>query len=118
MATILIATTTLFFSLFGLGLMCSRKISALVEMPSKKGRRKNNNLFLIFRKKISENDFLKNFSYEFFLQKILSKIRILTLKTDSKTSHLLQILRQKSKIKKDLENDNYWEEIKKSKEKD
>lgn len=118
MATTLIATTTLFLSLSGIGLLCYNKISALIDIPKKRGRKKSKNFFLFFEKRIKSHSFFQNFSYEMFLQKILSKIRVLTLKTDSKTSHLLQELRQKSQEKKDLEDDNYWEEIQKSQEED
>ncbi|MEM4188766.1 MAG: hypothetical protein QXN56_06465 [Candidatus Hadarchaeum sp.] len=51
------------------------------------------------------------------MQKILTKIRILSLKTDNKIFNWLQKLREdykKKKIKK-IENEKFWEEIKKIK---
>lgn len=90
-----------------------RKIPVLVALPellSEKGE----SFSLKLKKKIKELNPLKNFSYEIFLQKLISKIRILTLKTDSQTFNWLQKLREKIKKKKNLENDNYWEELKKS----
>ena len=90
-----------------------RKIPLLVELPetlSGKGEPFN----LKLKKKIKEFSFFKNFSYEIFLQKFISKIRILTLKTDNQTFSWLQELREKIKKKK-LEEDGYWEEIKKIK---
>jgi len=118
MATIFIATTILFLSLSGIGWLCYSKIPILINVSKKRGGKKSKSLFLILEKRIKGHKFFKNFSYEMFLQKILSKIRILTLKTDSKTSSLLQELRQKSQEKKDLECDDYWEEIQKSQEED
>ncbi|HXK32270.1 MAG TPA: hypothetical protein VJ378_02270 [Candidatus Paceibacterota bacterium] len=53
-----------------------------------------------------------NFSFEIFLQKILSRVRVLTLKTDNKTSNWLQKLRERGQKKKFDEDDNYWQEIK------
>ncbi|MBL7142420.1 MAG: hypothetical protein ISS83_02105 [Candidatus Pacebacteria bacterium] len=53
-----------------------------------------------------------NFSFEIFLQKILSRVRVLTLKTDNKTSNWLQKLRERGQKKKFDEDDNYWREIK------
>lgn len=58
---------------------------------------------------------LKNFSFEAFLQKVLSRVRVLTLKTDHKTSSWLQKLREKAKKKKEGD-DNYWQEVKESPE--
>lgn len=58
---------------------------------------------------------IKDFSYELYLQKILSKIHILTLKTDHKTSGWLERLRQKNN-KNHSNNDQYWDELKKAKD--
>jgi len=58
---------------------------------------------------------LKNFSFEVFLHKVLSKTRIFTLRFENKTYNWLQALRQRSK-NKILENDNYWRELKELKE--
>ncbi len=46
------------------------------------------------------------------LQKTLSKIRVLTLKIESKIAAWLQKLRMKSKTEKDKKKDNYWTEVK------
>jgi hypothetical protein len=56
---------------------------------------------------------LKDFRKEMFLQKILSRVRILSLKTESKTQKWLKELRMKAKMKRNLDG-NYWEKIKKS----
>jgi hypothetical protein len=55
----------------------------------------------------------KNFSLELLLQKILSKVRVLVLKIDHKTSTWLQMLRERAKRKNTLEKDNYWKRLKK-----
>lgn len=107
----LIAIIILLGSVIGMAVIIYRKIPLLVELPEvlpEKGESVGSKL----KKKIKEFSPFKNFSYEVFLQKLISKIRILTLKTDSKTSGWLQRLREKSQRKK--ENDNYWQEIKKS----
>jgi hypothetical protein len=57
---------------------------------------------------------LKSFSLDIFLQKIISQIRVLSLKADHKTANWLKMLRQKTQKKK-LDDESYWEEIKKSK---
>ncbi len=59
---------------------------------------------------------LKNFSYEIYLQKVLSRVRVLTLKTDNKTSGWLERLRKKQSQENGSANDKYWDELKKAKE--
>jgi hypothetical protein len=54
----------------------------------------------------------KKFSFEIFLQKILSKVRVLVLKIDHKTSNWLQALRERAKKRSSLEKDNYWKKLK------
>lgn len=106
----LISIIIFFTSLIGIGVILYRKIPLLLEVPETVISPFN---WQQFFSKIKGLAPLKNFSLEIFLQKILSKIRILTLRTDSKTSNWLQKLREKEQKKKFGENDNYWKEIKK-----
>ena len=113
----LIATIILFGSLLGMVVILFRKIPVLVELPEVSPRKKRQKAPGFFQKgieKIKKSGPFKSFSYEIFLQKILSKVRILSLKTENRTFSWLQKLREKSKRKKIKENDNYWEELKKS----
>ena len=71
-------------------------------------------ILLKLAEKIKTLPFLKNFSFEIFLQKVLSKIRVLIMKVDNKTFHWLQTLRENAQKNKFGENDNYWKEIKNS----
>lgn len=57
----------------------------------------------------------KKFSIEIFLQKILAKIRIISLKIDNLTFNWLKKLRERYQEKKKKVKDNYWDEIKKAK---
>ncbi|MBZ9571903.1 hypothetical protein KJA15_00990 [Patescibacteria group bacterium] len=111
----LIATVVLFGSLIGMGVILTRKIPVLRKLPEIETRGFDlENNFLRLKEKVKTLNPFKNFSTEIFLQKILSKIRILTLKTESKTATWLQKLRERSQKKKMEENDDYWEELKKS----
>lgn len=110
----LIAGIILFGSLLGTGVIILRKIPVLVNLPEVLPQIEKEKLFLRLKTKIKEIPGLKSFSQEVFLQKILSKIRILSLKSENKTGSWLQKLREKSQKNKFQENDNYWEEIKKS----
>lgn len=111
---VLIASIIFGGSVIGMGTMLYQKIPALVKLSEVVEKDEKKNLILVIKNKVKEIDFIKDFSYEMFLQKILSKIRILTLKTDSKTSNWLQKLREKSKNKKVLDDDKYWDELGKS----
>ena len=110
----LVAIIILFGSFLGMGAIISRKIPVLVELPEVPARDSWKDTLSKLKEKIKTLNPFKSFSYEIFLQKFLSKIRILSLKSENKIGGLLQKLREKSQKKKNLENDNYWQEIKKS----
>lgn len=107
----LIVLIILICSLIGIGIILFQKIPLLLELPE---TLPSHFSWQDFFSKLRSLAPFKRFSLEIFLQKILSKVRILTLKTDSKTSSWLQRLRERSQKKKFDENDNYWQEIKKS----
>jgi len=113
--TTIITSLIFLLSLGGAGAIAYRKIPLLVELPDVVEKDRIMNWPLIIKSKIKNIGFVKNFSYEIFLQKILSKFRVLTLKTENKTSNWLQELRERYKKKKVLKDDHYWDEIKKSK---
>lgn len=111
----LIAIIILLSSIIGMGVIIFRKIPVLVELPEISPQEKRGEALHFFQKgmeRIKGISPFKSFSYEIFLQKILSKIRILNLKSENKIANWLQRLREKSQKKK--LDDNYWEEIKKS----
>lgn len=106
--TEIIAAIILIGSLLGMGIIIRRKLPLVSELPEtvlgqKEPLAKIKNLLPV-----------KGFSSEIFLQKMLSKIRILTLKTENKTSNWLQKLREKSKKRKLFEEDDYWQKLKDS----
>lgn len=106
----IIATTILVTSLIGIGIIFFSKIPVLIKLPKVEG----DGFFEVFLGKLKiriKNHPFKSFSFETFLQKLLSRLRILTLKIENKISILLQELREKSKRKKKRESDNYWKEI-------
>ena len=94
-----IAQIVFVFSFLGIFIIFFQKIPVLAQLPKvvEKPQRK--------RKKIQ---------YNLLLQKLLARVRILTLKTDHKTYNWLQKLREKSQKKKFQQDDNYWEKIRKS----
>lgn len=102
----------------GMLLMVVRKIPVLAELeetsfaPSLKEKSKREDSFW---KRLDQITWP---SYRKFLHKILSKIRILSLKIERKTSTLLQKLREEAKKKQEIEkNDKYWERLKESTQK-
>ncbi|MFH1036459.1 MAG: hypothetical protein V1756_00100 [Patescibacteria group bacterium] len=105
MISLIISISSLFCLLF----FILRKLSVLSELQTDAGEIAGGKP-LFGLKNIPG---LKSFSLDLFLQKIISQMRILTLKADSKTFNWLKNLREKNQKKK-LENENYWEEIKNS----
>ena len=99
-------------SFLGIVVILFRKIPLLVQLP--KTEMVSEPFLLKLKNKIKLQEIIKNIPLENFLQKLLSKFRVFTLKTDSKTANWLRRLRERSLKKKNLEKDNYWQEVKKS----
>jgi hypothetical protein len=98
----------------GMTVVLWRKAPALSRLPEPADTL-SSVLFSKIKEKTMNFPGVKDFSYELYLQKILSKISVFTLKTDSKTSNWLEKLRQKNNEKNHSPNDDYWEELKKAK---
>jgi len=114
----LIAVSILIISIIGMGVIVWRKIPVLVSLSEVSQKRdevlqKKEGLFWQLRKKIEKISPLKNFSYDLFLQKVLTRIRILILKIENLLFQRVRRLRESSQKKKIEKEDNYWEEIKK-----
>ncbi|MCD6402499.1 hypothetical protein J7L36_01430, partial [bacterium] len=71
----LIAILILMASLVGMAIILLRKIPILVTLPESFEVPEREDVFLLIKKKIKQNNPFKNFSYELFLQKILSKVK-------------------------------------------
>ncbi len=111
----LIAISILIISIFGMAMILWRKIPALCKLPERDFNF-GNSLTDGIKDGMKKIPGIKNFSYDLYLQKVLSKIRVLTLKTESKTGNWLERLRQKSCQKNQTNNDNYWDTLKKAKD--
>lgn len=110
----LIAITILVGSCLGMAVVIFRKIPMISELPEVPIEFNLKKSLLKLKEKIKILHPFKYLSDKTFLQKILSKVRILTLRAENKTSMWLQKLREKSQKKKIEENDNYWEKLKES----
>jgi hypothetical protein len=110
---ILIAFFVFIMSLSGVLIIAYQKIPLLVNFPVSSEKESNQGWILGIKNRIKNISFIKNFSYEIFLQKILSRVKVLTLRADNKTSNWLQDLREKYKKKKVLKEDGYWDKIRK-----
>lgn len=109
---VLIATIIFFVSIIGMGIILFRKIPILTELSlqeTEPGKLKK------FRKKIKNSRTLKFFSAELLLQKALSRIKVLTSRTESKTSAWLANSHQRALKKKDKFSNDYWRKIKRGK---
>src|SRR4030042_2364858 len=107
----IIVSIILIVSFSGMLVIFLRKVPVLISLPQKNKSPKKD-LFFKLKEKILRIRSFRSFSFESFLEKFLSKIRILTLKTDRKTSCWLQQLRENNRKKKERENDNYWQDLK------
>lgn len=110
----LIVIIILIASLLGIGVILFQKIPVLAELPEIAEGVEKESFFARLKEKIKNLPAVKSFSSEIFLQKILSKVRILTLKADNKTFSWIQKLREKYKKKQAESKDKYWEELKNS----
>jgi len=108
----LVAIIISLLSLAGILVIVLRKMPVLLSLPKVLPVKGENKLLAKLKVKIKEFNPLKNLSYEMFLQKLISRVRILILKTENKTFNWLQHLKKKQREKK-LGEDNYWEEVKK-----
>ena len=86
-------------SLIGMAAIIRRKIPLLLELSPEQAIKTK-------RKK-------EVFSNGILLQKILSKVRVLILKSDNKTNEWLKRLRQKSQENKTKFSDSYWDKLRK-----
>lgn len=116
MSTI-IAQVTSVGSLIGLVIIVGRKVPVLTGLPETSGPslKKKIPRFNEIKPKIP---IVRDFSLGVFLQKILSKSRILLLRLERKINSCLNSLRQKEKEKeeKKVPEKDYWEELEKTKE--
>ena len=112
----LIAIVIFIVSCLGLFFIILKKIPRLLELPEmlSVARVEDEKFFSEIGKNIKNFPVFKDFSFNVFLQKTLSRMRILVLKIDNKTFNWLQRLREKSQKKKFGENENYWKDIRDS----
>lgn len=99
-------------SFLGMAIIFWRKLPVLVTLE-REPRFSQSNFISKLKTRFSNFHPFHNFSYDTFLQKILSKIRVLALKVEHKTTNHLQNMREKAKRKKETEGDNYWQALKK-----
>lgn len=106
----LIAATILIGSALGIFVILFRKIPILIEAPKTIEKPLLTDWWQRLKENIKNLPPLKSLSSEIFIQKVLSKTRILTLRIENKIANYLQKLREKAQKK---HNDNYWQELKK-----
>jgi len=106
----LIASIIAVLSFLGLTFLILRKVPELKEMPEPELSFLKKDLRKKIREKTKEVLKENTHTLEGILHKVLSKIRILSLKVDKKVSDWITKLRSRSLMRnKNL--DNYWKEI-------
>ena len=113
-----ISVVTLLIGLLGMTVILLRKAPVLAQLPDSSA---GNSWVFRIKGLIHCCPYIKKFSYELFLQKSLSRARILILKIENKITGLLERTRQQSSQKNnsnhESRNDGYWEELRKTKNK-
>lgn len=110
--TLIISSAILGISFLGITAVLLRKIPALTSLP-RSAKRTDAGYKTMIKKGVRSVPGLRSFSYDLFLQKLLSKFRVLTMKTENKTAGLLERMREKNNHK--TFKDGYWKELKKAK---
>lgn len=111
------ASIALFASLASLGYVIGRKIPVLLTFPTKQQGDSMKEMLQEAAGKIESSVLLRVVSSpNLLLQKLLSKARIFSLKTENKTSQWLEKLRKRSQEKKALFSEDYWKQLRKGKE--
>ena len=109
----LILIIILFGSFFGMGVILYRKMPALANLSeSPDDLPQISEIIQKSKDEVKKIPGVGKLDHELFLQKILSKIRILTLKTENQTGVWLERLRKK---RNSHDKDDYWQELKKTK---
>jgi len=109
----IIALIVLIVSFIVLSFLIFKKIPALKAMPEPEAIFLKKELKKKIREKTKEVIKERSNSLEAILHKLLSKIRILSLKTDKKMSDWIIKLRERS-VERTKGFDSYWKEIKAS----
>jgi len=118
----LITIIILLGSLIGIGVILYRKIPDLRKLEDFKKEQISNKSILNPELEIERWRFFKpDFSldstqhkFETFLQKLLSRIKVLTMKIENRISGYLQKLRERAQQRKRAREDEYWQKLKKS----
>ncbi|MBI2625172.1 MAG: hypothetical protein HYW70_02475 [Candidatus Nealsonbacteria bacterium] len=104
-------------SLAGMGAILMRKMPFLVRLSPAKipSSRDFTKILKSLTAKFLNIPQLKDISLVNFLEKILLRLRIFTLKAENQTTTLIQKLKEKSQ-KEGASKDSYWDELKKAKD--
>lgn len=113
----IIALILLVLSGAGIGILLKKKIPLLLQFP----REENKNLAYYVgqvKERAKENPAVSQIlTPDLMLQKVLSMVRVWSLKLESKTSTHLETLRKRALEKKEKLSENYWAQIRKRRKK-
>ncbi len=107
----LIAPILFVLGILGVIVIILRKMPVLVSLPENQ-KNPRADLVELTKSKLGNFPFIKSFSYDFFLQKILSKLRVLILKSENVISLWLSQLRERSSKRTENFQGGYWKKLK------
>lgn len=112
------ASIALFVSFASLGYIVGRKVPLLLTFPARQEGDSVKEILQNTKEKIQNSIVFKAVSSpSLLLQKLLSKARVFSLRTENKTSQWLERLRKRSQEKKALFSEDYWKQLRKGREK-
>ena len=117
MIGVLIASTILVLSAAGLMYVVGKKFPLLATYPAQEEGSSPREMAQKVVSKIQDSKALQLASPDMILQNLLSKTRIVAMKTESKTGQMLERMRKESKERNGNPkfSDDYWKKLKKKK---
>lgn len=111
----LIAKIVLIGSFIGIITIVVKKMPVLVSLSVTSQEKRVFAFGENIKDRMKKYPLIGKLSFQNFVQKILSKLRVLTLKIENKTEKYLQLLRERSKKQKQSLDDKYWQKLKETK---
>ena len=115
MLTIFLALAIFISSFLGILYILFKKIPDLTALPERALNKVSlKEIFSAGFEKIHIKDFPAKLSFDIFLHKILSRVRIIILRLENKINKWITTLRERTQ-QKNIKGDNYWQKIKRDK---
>ncbi|GEM_PF-2172575 len=103
------------FSFLGILIIFFKNYQKIINLPERKIELKFKKFFEKIKNRAGEIEFFQKNFWEKYLEKNLTKIRILLLKSENFVSKKIQKLKEKKKEEKEIPKISFWKKIRKLK---